>query len=96
MSSLIPSVSLRPRRAEADKINQHGVRGMFVQVVDNGVVIGDGYAAAFNEPLETQDAKISSLCASLRGMNRHIADACFYIAANDGVDYDLYDFSDTP
>ncbi len=93
MSSLIPSVNLRPRRAEADKINQHGIRGMFVLVVDNGGVIGGGYAAAFTEPLETQDAKISSLCASLREMNRHIANACFYIAASDGVDYDLYDFT---
>lgn len=77
MSPLIPSVSLHSRRAEANKINQHGVRGMFVLVVDNGVVIGGGYAAAFKEPLETQDAKISSPCASLREMNRHNANACF-------------------
>jgi hypothetical protein len=67
---------------------------MFVLVVDNGVVIGGGYAAAFNEAHEIQDAKISSLCASLREMNRHIATACFYIAASDGVDYDLYDVTD--
>jgi hypothetical protein len=63
MSSLIPSVSLRPRRAEADKINQHGVRGMFVLVADNGVVISGGYAAA---------------CANLRETNRHIANPCYY------------------
>lgn len=58
MSSLIPSVNLRPRRAEADKINQHGLRGMFVLVVDNGVVIGGGYAAA---------------CANFRETNRDIS-----------------------
>ncbi|MGO9430472.1 hypothetical protein [Rhodoblastus sp.] len=69
---------------------------MFVLVVDNGGVIGGGYAAAFNEPLETQDAKLSSLRANLRELNRHISDACFYIAASDGLDYDLYDFCDAP